>query len=76
MVQKIATEIYNVTASVLNICCLEAILSVHILTSVGEVRCKRSARNAMENFKFLENMHREDHTFLTGIDEITFMDLP
>jgi hypothetical protein len=27
-------------------------------------------------FKFLGKLHREDHTFLMGIDESTFMDLP
>jgi hypothetical protein len=64
-----------VTANILKIGCVRAILSAHILTSLGEVQCKNCAPNIVESFELVEYLLREGHIFLMGINKIAFMDL-
>lgn len=40
---------------------------------LGEIRCKRSA---VEHCEFRENRRRQGHTFLMGVNEISFTRVP
>ena len=45
----------------------------HLLFDLGEIFYKRLENNVVEHYEPHKNWHREDHTLLMGISEITFM---
>jgi hypothetical protein len=76
----LSTKTCFVMASVMKLCAVKATLYLWsdmnlylyvqcLLSNLGKIQCKLSEHNTVE---FHENRHREGHTFLMGVNKITF----